>query len=74
MKRLLEMFEEPNGGLSSTRVLFVLWFTMLTLSTAGLTIKDGKFPDHSDTTVMISMSLLGQKWLQRKEEGKNEIA
>ena len=72
MKRLLEMFEEPTGGISSTRVVYLLWFLYLIAAGVYLTIKNSAFPAIPTETIGLSVALMGGKWAQRREEAKNE--
>ena len=72
MNRLIEIFEEPNGGLSSTRVVLIMWFSMLTFVYGWTTLTTGKLPEIPYDVVALSACLLTGKWLQRKEESTKE--
>jgi hypothetical protein len=72
MKKLLEIFEEPNGGLSSTRVVYVLWFVCLTFGFIFLTLKTKAFPSIPTEVIGLCVAFMGGKWAQRSEESKKE--
>lgn len=71
MKFLREIFEEPAGGGSATRAVFVPWFWAITAAHVYISIKNMRL--DTEITLALSFLFLGQKYLQRREETKLEI-
>jgi hypothetical protein len=71
MNFLRQIFEEPNGGGSATRAVYVPWFWAITFVHVYISLKTLRL--DLEITLTLSFLFLGQKWLQRREEAKKEV-
>lgn len=68
MKRLLEIFEEPGGGLSSYRVVYVLYMSLFCIAYFVNSIRSGQMAQVPWEVVVSLLGLEAGKVAQRKVE------
>ena len=70
MNRLIEFFQEADGGNSSMRLVFVLWNAAVIVGWLSASLKSGALAEIPEGVLILSGISFGGKALQKAQERK----